>query len=796
MDLPPARPPLNLRRDHPGRRSRFLSACASLVLAAGCGGGVGGSDGPTAPIGPGAPATAIAIGTTTVTGRAGESLSGPFGVTVRDARGTGVPNVIVSCAVTAGGGSIAVSSATTNIVGTASCGAWTLGGTVGAQELRVTVGSFPPVLYSAIVSPGPVAALVVERAISGTVRSGVAPDVSPVVQLRDRFGNDVAEAGIPVTATVANATLVGGVASTNASGRAEFSALVVRGLAGARTISFTAPGAETPATGQFTLEAGVAAEVAFVAPPPGTIAAGATVSPAVQVAIRDDAGNPVADAGRTVTATVTGATVTNGVTTTGADGRATFAGLTIGGLAGTRLLTVTATGLAQPVTAPFTLTPGAAATLTMETVPPTGVRSGVPLSPVPQLQLRDAFGNAVASAGVVVTAAVAGATVANATAQTDASGRATFTGLTVSGVVGPRTLVFTAGALTPPPEVPFTLQAGPAATIAVIRDAPVTITSGFALPLPPIVQLRDAAGNDADDAGVVVRAVATSGGLTLVNAEATTDATGRATFTGFGAVGAAGAAGFRFESGSLPPVAAATTSIVAPAGDQVPATLEFGAPGVRAIVLDPGQAEAPAVVVRNGGGVVLPGALVERVSRDAVVAEVSPAGTVTGRAVGRTFVVARAFAAPAVRDSLVVHVTRSANAPIVYTDLQVLRLVNGSVVEVRVFANGRGSTLSGVTVDVAYPRFFPTMLRLDDVTPASGTVANASALAGLVRLSWVNNAGVNGPVELARLRFTVVGGVGELNQIVLTPLDVVTPALTALTATTSPINPPFTVVNP
>jgi hypothetical protein len=75
-------------------------------------------------------------------------------------------------------------------------------------------------------------------------------------------------------------------------------------------------------------------------------------------------------------------------------------------------------------------------------------------------------------------------------------------------------------------------------------------------------------------------------------------------------------------------------------------------------------------------------------------------------------------------------------------------------------------------------------------------VANASALAGLVRLSWVNNAGVNGPVELARLRFTVVGGVGELNQIVLTPLDVVTPALTALTATTSPINPPFTVVNP
>ncbi len=805
-DLHLPRPALAYRAGPAVRRALLVPACAGLTLAAACGGG--GADSPTTPPppppppGPGAPATAVATGATSVIGRAGESLTGPFGVTVRDARGTAVPNVSVACAVESGGGSIGATSATTASDGSASCGAWTLGGALGSQALRVTVGALAPVQFAATVTAGPVNSLLLEQPLSTTVRSGVAPTARPIIRIRDRFGNDVAEAGISITAAVANATLAGATAITNTSGRAEFTALVVSGLAGARTISFSAPGASAPVTGQFTLEAGLAAVVAFVTPPPTTLAAGAIVAPAVQVALRDDAGNPVAETGRAVTATVSGATVANGTATTGADGRATFTGLTIGGIVGARSLVVTAASLASPATAPFTLTPGAATALTLGTAAPTGVRSGVPLSTAPQLQLRDTFGNAVPAAGVAVLASVSSATMAiatlaNGSAQTDATGRATFTGLTVSGLVGARTLAFTAGALTAPSPVAFTLQSGPAAVLAVVRDAPSNLTSGFELVLPPIVQLRDAAGNDADDAGVAVRAVATGSALTLVNATAVTNAIGRATFAGFGAVATAGAASFRYESGSLPPVTAATTSIVAPAGDQVPATIEFGAPAVRAIVLDPGQAQTPGLVVRNGVGAALTGALVERVSRDAVVVEVSSTGAVTGRSTGRSIVTARVAAAGSVSDSLVVHVTRGANVPLVYTDLQTQRLVRTTVVEVRVFADGRGSgALSGVTLDVAYPRAFPNMLRLDEVIPSAGTVANASVIAGLVRLSWVNSAGVSGPIELVRLRFTVVGGVGEFSQLVLTPLDVFSSALSLLTTITSPVNPPFTIVNP
>ena len=90
--------------------------------------------------------------------------------------------------------------------------------------------------------------------------------------------------------------------------------------------------------------------------------------------------------------------------------------------------------------------------LTFTTPPPSAATSGVALAPQPAVQLRDAANVAVAQAGVVVQAALAsgGGTLSGSlSATTDGSGVATFTGLTLTGTDGPRTLRFTAPAASP-----------------------------------------------------------------------------------------------------------------------------------------------------------------------------------------------------------------------------------------------------------------------------------------------------------------------------------------------------------
>ena len=95
---------------------------------------------------------------------------------------------------------------------------------------------------------------------------------------------------------------------------------------------------------------------------------------------------------------------------------------------------------------------GPATRLTLTTAPPSAATSGVALSPQPVVQLRDDANAAVAQAGVVVQVAIAsggGTLSGTASATTNASGVATFAGLTISGTSGVRTLGFTAPAASP-----------------------------------------------------------------------------------------------------------------------------------------------------------------------------------------------------------------------------------------------------------------------------------------------------------------------------------------------------------
>src|SRR5207247_1280824 len=151
----------------------------------------------------------------------------------------------------------------------------------------------------------------------------------------------------------------------------------------------------------------------------------------------------------------------------------------------------------------------------------------------PVLQLQDAGGNPVGEAGVVLTATVAsgpaGAALANASATTNASGVASFGGLTLTGTVGSYTLSFGASPLTPATSGTITLSAGAAATIAVGAGNDQSAVAGTAVAIPPAAVVTDARGNPVS--GVRVDWQAATGGGSVNPTSSTTDVNGHATTT-------------------------------------------------------------------------------------------------------------------------------------------------------------------------------------------------------------------------------------------------------------------------
>src|ERR1039458_2211141 len=110
------------------------------------------------------------------------------------------------------------------------------------------------------------------------------------------------------------------------------------------------------------------------------------------------------------------------------------------------LLTLFATCKPSELTGP----PSPAVQLVITRQPVATAGSGAAFAQQPVIQLQDVQGNPVSQVGVVVTAEIiagGGALGGTITATTDASGQATFVDLSITGIVGNRTLNFSAPAL-------------------------------------------------------------------------------------------------------------------------------------------------------------------------------------------------------------------------------------------------------------------------------------------------------------------------------------------------------------
>jgi hypothetical protein len=176
-----------------------------------------------------------------------------------------------------------------------------------------------------------------------------------------------------------------------------------------------------------------------------------------------------------------------------------------------------------------------------------------------QVQLSDALGNAVARAGVVVSANAVvipgGGAPLTTTETSDAQGVVTFN---LPAYVGPRgsaTITLSAEGFTSLVLAPITFVTGPAATLSIVREPSSVAPSGSTFAVQPTVIITDAGANSLAVAGTTVTVfIASGGGVLGGSTSVTTDATGAAVFTNLSITGSPGLRTLGFSSGTLPNV--------------------------------------------------------------------------------------------------------------------------------------------------------------------------------------------------------------------------------------------------
>lgn len=584
-------------------------------------------------VGSGPPA-ALALTTQPPTaGTSGAVLSPAPAVQVTDGFGNPVdpdPEVTVTVTLSSGSGTLSGTTTATTAAGAASFGGLILSGPAGSYSLRFDAGGLSAVVSRTItLGAGAATSLSILTQPSATATSGIPFAQQPVIQLRDGAGNAVPQGGVTVTAALetGGGTLGGTLTrTTNASGQAAFTDLVISGAPGPRVLRFTAGTLTGASSATITLAAAPAAALTIVTQPPAVAVSGVALSPQPAVAVTDGGGGPVI--GATVTATIgtgpAGSSLSGASAVTDANGVATFAGLTITGGPGDYTLQFES-GAATATSSTVTINPPAEKLL-LTTAPSSNATNGVPFGTQPAVQVADAAGAAVAMAGATVTAVIAsgptGATLTSATATTDGNGLATFAGLAINGLVGSYTLRFESGALTPVTTGNISLAAGAPATLTIPTQPPTTAVNDQPFSNNTVVRVQDASGNNVPNVQVTA-AVATGSGTLKGTLTRTTSSNGRATFNDLELVGLAGPYTLVFSVVAGPTVTSRTITL-APGNDVALAIQVEPSSSARSGV---NFAVQPKVELRDSGGNLVTD---DGVSVSAVLETVSGVGTLGG----------------------------------------------------------------------------------------------------------------------------------------------------------------------
>src|SRR6266516_3156629 len=245
---------------------------------------------------------------------------------------------------------------------------------------------------------------------------------------------------------------------------------------------------------------GPAAKLIFTVQP-SNAAAGAGITPAMQVAVQDAQGNTVTTATTSITLAI-GTNPASGilsgtVTVAAVNGVATFSTLSLNMVGTGYTLTATATGLTSATSSAFNISAGAAAKVVF-TVQPSTAAAGAAIAPGVQVAVQDAQGNTVTTATTSITLAIgtnpASGTLAGTTTVAAASGVATFSTLSLNAAGTGYTLTAAATSLTGATSGAFNIGVGAAAKL-VFTIQPSNAAAGAAITPAVQVTVQDAQGN-------------------------------------------------------------------------------------------------------------------------------------------------------------------------------------------------------------------------------------------------------------------------------------------------------------
>ncbi|HEU4681135.1 MAG TPA: Ig-like domain-containing protein [Gemmatimonadales bacterium] len=562
-------------------------------------------------------------------GAPGRELELPLEVVVTDDDNRPIPDVEVNFTIVGEvGGAISKPAIRSDHEGLAQV-KWTLGAVPGVQTVHAVAVtssgaalSGSPVTFSAEAVRPPPARILLLQAPPTLVQNGVLFDRQPIIGILDLDNEPVSDVAVTVSIASGAGTLHGTTTvPTDAEGRARYEDLTIRGPTGSRTLRFSLsePVLEVVSP---PLEVGAGTVTHMLGNEPlayqGTV--NSPVSPAPAVTVRDDVGNPAPGVAITFVADGDGS-VSPATVITNEAGVAQVTSWTLGRSAGvqyTLTARIQSAGNA-PVVFSATARAGTAGKLEIRVQPGPTAQSGVPFSRQPAVQVTDELGNPAPQPGLTILATLSsgpGGMLRQASARTNASGLATFSGLSLTGLVGNYILTFSEPTLTGVASNPISVSAGPPSRLALTVSPPPAARSRVPFETQPSIQLQDASGNPVAQAGVEVRASIASGDGTLAGqTSALTNDNGRADYTDLAIVGGPGERTLLFASAS-------------PASDVRSATITL--PSVTGITL----LTAPPTSVVVGSRLTTPAswtltdAANQPVADAAVVISVSPGGSV------------------------------------------------------------------------------------------------------------------------------------------------------------------------
>ena len=448
-------------------------------------------------------------------------------VTAKDAFGNPVSSVTVALSATGSGNTLTQPAGTTNASGVAS---GTLSSTtIGVKVVSATVnGTLIPQTASVTVDPGEVSAtLSTVVASPSTITASSGSSVSTItVTAKDVQGNPIPNATIVLAATGSANTLV------QPAGRADSNGVAMGTLrstvAENKLVSVTIDGTGIENTDTVTVTPAAASGLGFVVQPTSTTVE-TTLSPAVKVEVRDAFGNHVTTATTSIAlafgANPGGATLSGGAPVAALNGVATFSSLSVDRVGTGYTLSASATGLPNALSATFNVSAGmVSASPSTVAASPTSITAGSGTATI-TVTAKDASGNPVSGATVVLSATGSGNTITQPSALTNASG--VTTGTIASTGAGTKTVTATANAVTLTQKPSVTVTPAPvSASVSTIGASPASIVAGGGTSTITVT-VKDAFSNPIS--GATVTLAATGSGNTMTQPSTATNSSGAAT---------------------------------------------------------------------------------------------------------------------------------------------------------------------------------------------------------------------------------------------------------------------------